>query len=228
MVAGRSGPLPTLERAWELYRAGDLSGAEAVARTIVQRAVLGQQAALGEAAHLIGVILAQTGRTEEAVSFMARAADADPGRASCHSNLCEMSRQTGDRAGAVAAGRAAVVADPAYAAGHNNLGIALFETGALEEALACYSRAIGLRPTFAEAHNNRRNALRAEGLPSEAIAAFRAALAQRGHYPEAETGEAERIPLHYALGKAYGDLGRHAEAMDQFIAGARLKRAADL
>lgn len=185
MGADRGGPLPTLERAWELYRAGDLGGAEAVARAIVQRAVLGEQAATAEAAHLVGVILAQTGRTAEAVTFMASAAGADPGRASYHSNLCEMRRQTGDRAGAVAAGRAAVAADPAYAAGHNNLGIALFETGALEEAIACYGRAIALRPAFAEAHNNLGNALRAKGLPNEAIAAFRAALAQRGHYPEA-------------------------------------------
>lgn len=185
MGADRAGPLPTLERAWDLYNAGDRAGAEAVARAIVQRAVLGQQATTAEAAHLVGVILAQTGRTEDALSFMGLAAETDPGRASYHSNLCEMRRQTGDRPGAIAAGRAAVAADPAYAAGHNNLGIALFETGALEEAIACYERAIALRPAFAEAHNNLGNALRAQGRPCEAIAAFRAALAQRGHYPEA-------------------------------------------
>ncbi len=184
MGADRGGP-PTLERAWELYHAGDRAGAEALARAIVRRAVLGQQAATAEAAHLVGVILAQTGRTQDAVSFMARAAETDPGRASYHSNLCEMRRQTGDRAGAIAAGRAAVAADPAYAAGHNNLGIALFETGALEESIACYERAIALRPAFAEAHNNLGNALRAQSRPGEAIAAFRAALAHRGHYPEA-------------------------------------------
>lgn len=184
MGADRGGP-PTLERAWELYHAGDKAGAEALARAIVRRAVLGQQAATAEAAHLVGVILAQTGRTQDAVSFMALAAETDPGRASYHSNLCEMRRQTGDRAGAIAAGRAAVAADAAYAAGHNNLGIALFETGALEESMACYERAIALRPAFAEAHNNLGNALRAQSRPGEAIAAFRAALAHRGHYPEA-------------------------------------------
>jgi tetratricopeptide (TPR) repeat protein len=35
----------------------------------------------------------------------------------------------------------------------------------------------------------------------------------------------ERIALHFALGKIYGDLGRHEESFDQWIAGNALKRS---
>lgn len=188
MTSAQAGPVlggaqpaaRTMSRAWDLYGAGQWPAAEALAREVLETA-----AAPAEAAHLVSVILAQSGRLAEAAAFMERAAAADPSRSSYHSNLCEMRRQLGDLPGAIASGRAALACDPNYAPGANNLGIALFENGDVDEAVALYRRAIALRPAFAEAHNNLGNALRAKKEPAEAIAAFKAALSHRPHYAEA-------------------------------------------
>ena len=128
----------------------------------------------------------------------------------------------------------------------------LQELKRFEEALASYDRALKVRPDYAEAHNNLGVALMQLGRLSEARAALEQAveLAPRNAKYRRDLGEitrfvagdahlaaleklaedsatlsvGDRIELHFALGKAYEDLGRHAEAFRQWLDGNALKR----
>jgi tetratricopeptide (TPR) repeat protein len=138
---------------------------------------------------------------------------------------------------------------PDFAQAHNNRGVALKELMRFEEALASYDRALTVRPELAEAHNNRGIALMQLGRLSQARGAFERAVElapDKTKYRRdlgnivvgdahlaaleklAEDGAAlsvgDRIELHFALGKAYDDQGRHAEAFSQWLDGNALQR----
>ena len=146
----------------------------------------------------------------------------------------------------------ALMLQPNYAEALCNRGTTLHELKRFEEALASYDRAITLQPDYAEAHNNLGAALMQLGQLSEARAALERSvkLAPRkakyrrnlGEITRFVAGDAhlaaleklaedsatlsvdDRIELHFALGKAYEDVGRHAEAFSQWLDGNALKR----
>ena len=141
---------------------------------------------------------------------------------------------------------------PDYAEAHNNRGNSLKKLKRFEEALASYVRALEVRPDFADAHSNVGIALMQLGHLSEARAALEQAVKKApyrvkyqrdlGDIMRFAAGDAhlaaleklsqdntmlsigDRIELCFALGKAYEDLGRHAEAFAQWLDGNALKR----
>ena len=142
---------------------------------------------------------------------------------------------------------------PDYPEAINNRGNALRELGRPDEALACFDRAIELMPRYADAWENRGVALAELGRVEEAAEAIDRviAIAPRRVRPHqvitelrkvepgdpslamlediakrpASLGQDERIRLHYALGKAYADIGEHDRAFQSYARGASLKRA---
>jgi tetratricopeptide (TPR) repeat protein len=112
-----------------------------------------------EAAHMLGIIAHQSGKTAEAIEHLRRAIAIKPDVALYHANLGEMCRLAGRVDEAVAAGRRAIEINPNYAGALSNLGIALFDQGKFDEALGLYDRAIAQEDTFAQAYSNRGNAL---------------------------------------------------------------------
>ena len=146
----------------------------------------------------------------------------------------------------------ALTVRPDYAEALSNRGNTLHELKRFEEALASYDRALKVRPDFAEAHNNLGLALMQLGHLSEARAALERAVElapdkakyrrDLGEITRFAAGDAhlaaleklaedsatlsvgDRIELHFALAKAYEDLGRHAEAFTQWLDGNALKR----
>ncbi len=112
-----------------------------------------------EAAHMLGIIAHQSGKTAEAIDHIRRAIAIKPDVALYHANLGEMCRLAGRIDEAVAAGRRAIALNPNYAGALSNLGIALFDQGKFDEALGLYDRAIALDPNFAQAYSNRGNTL---------------------------------------------------------------------
>jgi tetratricopeptide (TPR) repeat protein len=146
----------------------------------------------------------------------------------------------------------AIELKPNYAEAFNNRGNALRELNRFDEALANYDQAIALKPNYAEAFNNRAIELLERGRLAEArkVAEQAVEMAPRaaGHYRT--LGEAGRfvagdphvaameelaqdvtslsvhdqVELHFALAKAYDDLGRSEDAFGQLLAGNALKR----
>jgi tetratricopeptide (TPR) repeat protein len=161
-------------------RHGFLADAEELAR----RAAAGDPAN-AEAAHMLGIIAHQSGKTAEAIEHLRSAIAIKPDVALYHANLGEMCRLAGRVDEAVAAGRRAIELNPNYAGALSNLGIALFDQGKFEDALELYNRAIALEGTFAQAYSNRGNALQRLKRFAEAEKDYRRAVELQPNFADA-------------------------------------------
>jgi tetratricopeptide (TPR) repeat protein len=199
-----------------------------------------------------GAALQRAGRLDEALVRYRRAIELDPGLAEAHNNLGTVLASLGRHGEAAPEFERALAARPGFAEAHNNLGNTYRELGRREEALASFDRALSLNPSFADARHNRGN-LRVElGDIAGGIREFEAALAIDGtrmtyyrsltNFKRITEGDplldrmttlagdgrsrsdTEWMDLHFALGKAYEDLGRHAESFGHLIKGNALKR----
>jgi tetratricopeptide (TPR) repeat protein len=204
------------------------------------------------ACYNLGSILKDTNKLEEAVAAYRDAIRARPDLAEAHTNLGIVLRAQGKVDEAVDAHREAIRIKPDYAKAYTNLGNALHDQGKLDNAVAASRQAIALDPNLADAHNNLGLALMALGHLSEASAALEQAirLAPRtvkyrrnlGEIKPFAAGDAhlaemeqlardgallsadDWVELHFGLGKAYEDQGRHADAFLQWLHGTALKR----
>jgi tetratricopeptide (TPR) repeat protein len=200
----------------------------------------------------LGVVLADAGKFEEAQARYERALAITPDFAEGHFNLANALRLQGKLDGAVAHYERALALVPEFAAAHCNLGVALKEQGKPAEAVARFERALLVKADYAEAHGNLAAVLLELGQLAEAKRAIGRAIALEpkvpGHYytlsqigrfaatdpwltamedlarePLSLPKDA-RVKFHFALGKAYADVGRHQASFAQFLAGNALKR----
>jgi tetratricopeptide (TPR) repeat protein len=200
----------------------------------------------------LGALLHERGRFEEAAAAYREAIRLKPDYAEALSNLGTALCDLGRSDEAVRLQREAIRLKPGLATAHGNLGAALYDLGRLDEAVAAYRQAIRLAPELDFAHGNLGTALVALGRPAEARAALQraVALAPRNVKHRRYLGEVapygaadprlaaleklaqdaarlsvdERIELHFSLGKAYDDTGRHADAFRHWRDGNALKR----
>ena len=200
----------------------------------------------------LGALLHERGRFEEAAAAYREAIRLKPDYAEALSNLGTALCDLGRPDEAVRLQREAIRLKPGLATAHGNLGAALYDLGRLEEAVAAYRQAIRLAPDLDFAHGNLGTALVALGQAAEARAALQraVALAPRNVKHRRYLGEVapygaadprlaaleklaqdaarlsvdERIELHFSLGKAYDDIGRHADAFRHWRDGNALKR----
>ena len=240
----RSGRLtPSLQRALELHRRGDLPAAERAYRAILQRTPR-DVAAL----QLLGSIKAQQGQFNEAHRLLARAVEAEPnsvpGLSSLAGVLLALGREEealaiNDRvlrvkpddpdalynrglllarlarpAEALDAYGRALRAKPDFAAALVNRGNLLTQLGRAAEGIAELDRAIALNPRHAEAHNNRGLALAELGRREDALASYDRALALRPDYAEA----------HNNRGLVLQSLNRQEDALAAYDRAQALKR----
>ncbi|HEY1935255.1 MAG TPA: tetratricopeptide repeat protein [Acetobacteraceae bacterium] len=200
----------------------------------------------------LGSALEQQGRADEAVAQYERALALDPDAAEVHVNLGNVLQGQGRLDAAARHYGRAIALRPAIAEAHNNLGNVFREQNRPDEAVAQYQRAIALKPDYAEAHSNLGNAYVAQGRAEAAQHAYQQAIhhsARTGVYyrhlfyvRRAVAGDpgvaameklAQDMPslpakdqkeLHFALGKAYADLGEHERAFRHLLNGNLLKR----
>jgi tetratricopeptide (TPR) repeat protein len=139
-----------------------------------------------------------------------------------------------------------------FAAALSNRGATLQELGRFDEAVASYRRALAARPDFAEAHNSLGVALMQVGRLSEAREALEKAVElapSRGKFrrdlgdikrfgagdPDLTALErlarntaalpiSDQVETHFALAKAYEDVGLYTEAFVEWLKGNALKR----
>ncbi|MCC7487798.1 MAG: tetratricopeptide repeat protein [Burkholderiales bacterium] len=171
-TAGTAGEL--LETAAGLHRAGDLEGAKAL-----YRQVLDGDAGHPDALHLLGVLASQQGEHERALELIARAIARRGDAAPFHASLGQVHSRLGRAREAEAACRTALRLDPGLHDARLRLGNLLRERGDDAAAEACFREVLAARPGDEQARVNLGVTLRAQGRLDEAIAEYRAALA--GH-----------------------------------------------
>jgi tetratricopeptide (TPR) repeat protein len=124
----------------------------------------------------LGILLAQTGRNEEAIAHYRKAVQENPDYAPARYNLGNLLRKTGQADEAVVHLKKALEIHPDNARTHFNLGNALMKTGRSGEGIARYRMALEISPGFIDAYFNLACALTLEGKTDEAVAEFRRAL----------------------------------------------------
>ncbi len=90
--------------------------------------------------------------------------------------------------------------------------------GRVDESIAAYRRAIAHEPSFGEAYWSLGN-LKTFRFTEVDLAAMRAGV------KDTAVGEADRVQLHFALGKALEDAGEHAASFENYAIGNALHRA---
>ena len=224
-----------VERAVAAYRSGALDEAERLCRT-----VLDAKADHVDALHVLGVVAARAGRTQEGLQLLARAAAIDPTRADVWISHGNALRDLARFAAALESYERAIALRLDFAEAYNNRGNVLRRLQRPAEALASYERALALKPDYADAYCNRGNALGDLKRHAEALASYERALAlkpgyadafnNRGNalremnrYPEALASYERAIELkpgfadaHCNRGAALADLKRYAEAIESY------------
>jgi tetratricopeptide (TPR) repeat protein len=199
------------------------------------------------AQYLLGLALAERGRTDEAMAHYRESLRVRPGYAHVHTSLGVLLFERGRIDEAIAHYTAALEEDRGEMYAHANLANALWAQGRREDALAHYAEALRLGPEVAELHVNHGRALAELGRRDEAVAAYEAALRLRPDDPDAhnnlanvlaDRGALEQAAAHYAsavrtrpdhagvrvnYGLFLAQQGRFAEAVEQYAAALRLR-----
>jgi protein O-GlcNAc transferase len=192
---------PRLTTALGHHLAGRLTEAEALYRD-----VLAEHPDHAGALHLLGVLVGQLGRPDDAVTLIQRAIGLNPAAPQYYSNLGKFLDDQGRVDEAIASLRTAARLAPDYAEPLSNLSALLNASGQFDEAALAAGEASRLQPGLAAAHNNLGNALRGQGRTDEAFDAYRTALQLAPRAAE----------VHGNLGVLLKDTGRISEAIEAF------------
>lgn len=138
-----------LTEAVELHQADRLQDAIALYRD-----VLTVQPQNGDALHLLGMALEQSGAPAEGQAYVERAIAGDPKVAAYRNSLGNIHRALNDTDAAVAAYGEAVRLDPRFSEAHNNLGLLKQQAEDWPAAMAHFQAALQADPAFTAAAFN--------------------------------------------------------------------------
>ncbi len=125
----------------------------------------------------LGLVLADKGEIENAISHFEKALEIQPVYADAYNNIGTALSHTGRMREAIVQYEKALALGAEQPQMQNNLGIALAQNGQVREALPHFQKAIALKPDFAEAYGNFGHALMLQGRIDEALPQFLKALA---------------------------------------------------
>jgi protein O-mannosyl-transferase len=154
----------------------------------------------------LGILLAKSGRSDEAFAHYQRALDLNPNFAEAHNNVGLMLADMGRLNEALAHYQSAVRLDPSHAKPHNNVGTVLAKLGRTDEALAHYEKALELKPNHPEVDFNLGVLLSDMGRTNEALA----------HYERALDLNPNHVDAHNNFGTVLAKLGRTDEALAHY------------
>ena len=126
-----------IARGLEHHRAGRLVEAERCYRAAFERSPR-----LPEAAHLVGRVLYDLQKPEEALPWLNKAVALGPSRANALNDLGNLLQELGRPQEAEDAYRRVLELEPGNADAHSNLGTVLKERGQFDEAIDAYRRAV--------------------------------------------------------------------------------------
>jgi len=168
------------EKAITLHRSGQLTEAERL-----YRAVLAAEPHDFPARHLLGVIHAQQGRNQDALTELDAALALRPVDADAHLNRANVLKVMGRAQDALAGYARALELKPGWPQAENNRGTVLRDLGGYQGALAAYDRALAATPDYAEALNNRGIVLQDLKRPAEALESYDQALRRAPNFAAA-------------------------------------------
>ena len=197
-AARRAPPPEALRLAFVAYTEGRLAEAEQMCR-----AVAASRPDLFDAWHLLGVIQAQLGKSDRALTSYGRALSLQPDAADALTNRGAALHDLGQFAQALESYAAALRSRPDHVHALTNRARALHALGRFEEALASCKSALAAAPGHPEALARRAAALHALGRFEAALADYDRAIARR---PDDAEALANR-------GAALARLGRLDEAV---------------
>lgn len=173
---------------------------------MLYRQVLAQKANHAAAAHFLGLLLHQTGRSAEGLDLLEQSVRLQPKNPDFLNNLGTVMRDLGRVGAAVDFFRGAVAIRPEQLAARDNLGSSLKQLGQFEGAEEIYRGTIGRNPFHVRARIGLAETLQEAGRLDEALAVFREALAIRP----------KDADLLHGLGVGLMEKGSLAEAAEHF------------
>jgi tetratricopeptide (TPR) repeat protein len=166
---------------------------------------------------MLGTLLHNAERQEEAIACYERAVELEPANVAAWSGLGQACAQIGDMSRSTSAYARAIALDPGLPGIHMSYAHALKAIGQQQEALSEYRAAIALKPEFGEVYWSMANLKVFRFEPAE-IAAMEAQLKRE------DLSESADIHFRFALGKAYEDAGDYDRAWESYHAGNLRKR----
>ncbi len=160
-----------IDQALAISKTGDLVRAE-----IICREILAKDASLIIVHNLLGILLYNQGRDEEAVLSFEKAIIIQPDYVDTYSNIVNPLNRLGNLKRALEYSARALEMEPSRPVSHNNHGTLLRSAGFSGEAFRSYSKAIELNPNFVDAYSNRGNVLCDLGSSDAAKRDYRRAL----------------------------------------------------
>ena len=155
---------------------------------------------------VLGVILGDTGRKNEALRAHQKAIEIAPQDTGSYNNLGNTLKGLGRFEEAELSFKQSIKLNPKSAIAHNNLGTLLKDTERLDEAKASFEEAIRLNPEFAEAHNNLGLTLVDLYKYEDAEACYERAIKLNPNFAEAHNG----------LGTVFEEQGKLEEAIEAY------------
>ena len=107
-----------------------------------------------ESIFLLGTLLAQTEKLNEAKEMLIKSTEIKPNNVDALNNLGNTLKKLGELQKAINCYQKVIEIQPNYAYTHNNLGAAFKELGEPQKAINCYQKAIKLQPSYVAAHKN--------------------------------------------------------------------------
>jgi len=172
----------------------------------------------GQAHNNLGCVLQRLNQLAAAEEYFRRALELSPDDAGMHANLGNVLAEQDRMAAAVPEYRRSIALRPEVARTHNDLGCALRDLGDLAEAARAFEQAIALQPRSGDFYRNLFH-LRRTTAADPYFAAMQALAQDMDALPVDDRKE-----LHFALGKAYADLGEHERGFRHLLEGNALAR----
>ena len=190
-----------INEALALHKQGAFPEAEAGYRTVLKK-----NPKEVRVMQLLGSLLVQTRRPEEAARVLTRAVTLRPDYALARHTLAIAQRQLGDLSAALASHGAGLSRQPDDPSAHNNIGVVYEELGDYARAREHFETAVELKPDYAEALGNLGMMLKVQRRWEASEDALKQALALRPQHPSG----------HINLGLLYLDLSCLEEARERF------------
>ena len=228
-------------------QAGDLPRAEALLRPRLKAQPLDVAAI-----RLMAELAARVGRTKDSETLLRRALELAPGFAAARANLATLLYRQNRFAEAVGELDKVLESNDANPADRNLMAVALGRIGDYDEALRLYEELTPAFPGHPKLWMSYGHILKTVGRTDESVAAYRHALTVQADLGEAwwslanlktvrfgdadvaameaalagdpEPERDDRLHLHFALGKAYGDRGEAEPSFRHFAAGNALRK----
>ncbi len=160
-----------LQNAIELHQSGDLIAAEQAYREI-----LNNEPKRADVEHLLGIVLAQQQKYEEALIWLERAVQEDPKQPALQNSLANLYKNLGNLDLAKKHYEKALQLKPDYATAQHNLANIYYQQSEYKQAAEHYRLAIQSQPNYADAHYHLGNTLTQLNESDHAIEEYRVAI----------------------------------------------------